>query len=274
MNASKRPQVEAFFLPGGKDNIFAVFFAPINPKGTSIIYVPPFGEEANRCRAIAAQQAREFAKNGYGCLLIDPYGTGDSAGELKNATWDIWQKDITAAANWLEQKTSGNLILWGIRLGALLATSVANQNPALFKQLIFWQPVLDGKIYLTQVLRQRIISLQERNEPAETTAQMMEKLANGQPIEVAGYTLVEALTTDIKNTAFKHFKQFDPINIAWLETIVQEDNTLSIASQRAIEHMTSLGVSVKPELIISPPIWTLQKRTEAPTLIETTMTVI
>ncbi len=271
MGTEYKPTVEAFFIPGGKENIFATLFKPDNSNGGAVIYIPPFAEEANRCRAIAAQQARVFAQQGYACLLIDPYGTGDSAGELEDASWDIWKDDINAANDWLAQRYQGEIILWGVRLGALLACNLLNDYSERYKKAIVWQPVLNGKTYLTQVLRQRVVSLTERNEPAETTAQMMQQLSEGQQVEVAGYVLSEQLTTAIKNTSLTKLKNFSGSHLIWLEIIATEEESLTIASQRALEHLSSTGATVSSSPVISPPIWILQKRTEAPALIESTM---
>ena len=58
------------------------FFVRCAPKAEEprahVIYLPPFTEEMNRCRAIAAEQARRFARQGMSCTLLDFHGTGES----------------------------------------------------------------------------------------------------------------------------------------------------------------------------------------------------
>ena len=41
--------------------------------------------------------------------------------ELPEASWETWCDDVKVAADWLQQKTGRPVILWGIRLGALLS---------------------------------------------------------------------------------------------------------------------------------------------------------
>ncbi len=272
---SSKYKVDAFFLKGGKGNVFTVSFTPTDKIRGSIIYIPPFAEEANRCRESATQQARQFAENGYVCLLVDLYGSGDSAGDLVDATWEIWRKDVLAAAAWIDQHIEDcALILWGMRLGTLLAADIAAQDPERFKKLILWQPVLNGKTYLTQFLRQRVVSLLERNEPAETTAQMIQKLEQGLAVEVAGYALPGDLAMQIIRNTFKQFSQLEKVAITWLEIVASEENNISIASQRFIDELTKNGGTINSLAVVSPSIWTLQKRTYAPELINATLKII
>ncbi len=264
-------QLDAFFLKGAAGNLFSVYFSPVGEKRATVIFLPPFVEEANRCRAIVSQQARVFAANGYGTLLIDPYGTGDSEGELENANWDIWLNDTLTAVNWINVHGGGRIILWGVRLGALLAIDIANKHPGMFDRLLLWQPVIDGKIYLTQFLRQRIVSLSERNEPTETTTAMLSQLEAGAVIEIAGYTLAGKMASDIKFASIKKIEKLDDVGVLWIETIATTENSIPMANQVAIEHLRSIGVNIQTSVVVSPPFWTLQKRAEAPDLIKLTI---
>src|SRR5512143_2367551 len=128
--------------PAGR--LFTLYFpAHGRPRG-ALLYLPPLAEEMNRCRSLASAQARSLAKGGYAALLLDHFGTGDSTGELKDATWDIWHADLDAGAAWLEQQTGLPVMLWGCRLGALLAAEAASRAPERFRRLLFWQHVIDG----------------------------------------------------------------------------------------------------------------------------------
>ncbi|NND68268.1 MAG: hydrolase 2, exosortase A system-associated, partial [Halioglobus sp.] len=59
-----------------------------------VVFVPPFVEEMNRCRALVAQQARAFAQQGYLCTLVDFFGTGDCDGDLADATLAHWRGNL------------------------------------------------------------------------------------------------------------------------------------------------------------------------------------
>jgi hypothetical protein len=60
--------MEPLFLDGSAGRLFAPYqAAAAHPRG-SVIYVPPFAEEMNRSRRMAALQARAFAAMGFGVL--------------------------------------------------------------------------------------------------------------------------------------------------------------------------------------------------------------
>jgi exosortase A-associated hydrolase 2 len=86
-----------FFLPAGPRALFALHHEPTAPVRGAIVYVPPFGEEMNKSRRMAALQARALAAAGWHVLQIDLFGTGDSEGDFAEATWDAWLEDIATA---------------------------------------------------------------------------------------------------------------------------------------------------------------------------------
>src|SRR3546814_18352731 len=108
----------------------------------------------NRSRRMAALQARALAALGIDVLLLDLFGTGDSAGDFRDARWEIWREDAMAAVAWLGARCGGRVGLWGLRLGTLLAAEVAAEMQA--PRLLLWQPVLSGERHLTQFLRLRV----------------------------------------------------------------------------------------------------------------------
>ena len=68
------------FIDSAAGRVFAIYHRPAEggSNGPAMLYLPPFAEEMNRSRRMAALQARALAAAGYGVLLLDPYGTGDS----------------------------------------------------------------------------------------------------------------------------------------------------------------------------------------------------
>ena len=125
------PPVEPLFLVGSAGPLFAVYHAPAptGPAVGGLIYLPPFAEEMNRSRRMAALQARSLAASGIGVLLLDLYGTGDSGGEFAAARWRIWLDDVATAADWLVARLPGPLGLLGLRLGGMLAAAAAVAAP-------------------------------------------------------------------------------------------------------------------------------------------------
>jgi len=261
---------EPFFLQGGNGKVFALYFPARGEVKGSLLYAPPFAEEMNRCRAAVAEQARKLNELGFACLLLDPYGTGDSQGDLSEATWDIWLQDIKAAAEWLTSKTGTEVILWGFRLGALLAADAANSFLGHFKRLLLWQPVTDGKMFLTQYLRLRVAFLMDRGLPAETTGGMRQILQEGNSLEVAGYVISGQLAADLDNKMLNSMDNLKELKVDWFEHVAEAGKPLTMVSQKNIGQLEENGCDVITHPFTGAPIWQLHKRDEVPELIDAT----
>ena len=147
------PRVEPFFFDARPGTRFSLYHAPnsqVAPRG-AILYVHPFAEELNRTRRMAAQQSRAFAALGYAVLQIDLFGCGDSCGEFNAGRWQIWHDDLALAAEWLAERDSGPLTLWGLRLGGLLALDAAARLRP--RCVLLWQPFMSGRACINQFLR-------------------------------------------------------------------------------------------------------------------------
>ncbi|MBL4584179.1 MAG: hydrolase 2, exosortase A system-associated [Pseudomonadales bacterium] len=264
------PVPEALFLPGNHGNLFALYQPAMGTIKGTFLYIPPFAEEMNRCRATVSRQTREFAKIGYSTLVLDLFGTGDSEGELSDASWNIWQNDIEIAVSWLEEKTHLPVSIWGFRLGALLAADFANRSPKRVNKLLFWQPVLEGKLFLTQYLRFRVAFLMDRNMPPETTKEIREQLVSGDIVEVAGYPLSGALTNGMDGNKISSYTQLTNQNISWFERVADAEKPLSPPSVRLIKQLQDLGCKVNAQKFSDPQVWQLHDKDETPNLIAAT----
>ena len=264
--------MDVFFLNGSGGPLFCIYHRAAKRRHPplGLIYVPPFAEEMNRARRMAALQARRLAKLGIDVLLLDLFGTGDSAGEFGDASWEIWREDLKAAMSWLATRTDGQVGLWGLRLGALLAADVAAEDPSRITRLVLWQPVLSGDRYLTQFLRLRLAASLDKSTNRETTKDLRARLSAGEALEVAGYQLTAALAREIgsrKLAAFLHDTAGPPL--LWLEVAAEAAATLTAASQDVVD---TVG-RVRPVLarsVLGEPFWTIQETTIAPGLLEAT----
>ena len=149
------PLREAFFLGTGADRRFCLLTRPEGAVLGAIVYLHPFAEELNRSRRMVSLAAMAFARQGWMVMQMDAHGCGDSEGDFGDASWDSWLADIDRARTWLAERSNGPTVLWTLRTGGLLAASwIATRQMAL--PLLAWQPVLNGKQYLTQFLRIRL----------------------------------------------------------------------------------------------------------------------
>src|SRR5258708_370959 len=116
MDSLEAGSVTPIFLAGTARRIFGLYHAPAKHarRRGALIYVPPFAEEMNRARRVAALQARALATVGVGVLLVDLFGTGDSAGDFRDARWQTWSDDLSAAADWMERLGNTVTGFWGL----------------------------------------------------------------------------------------------------------------------------------------------------------------
>jgi len=261
---------EPFFLEGKEGRLFCLYQPALGERRGAVLFVPAFAEEMNRCRFTVARQTRQLARLGYASLLLDPFGTGDSEGDLPDASWEIWRNDVIRAADWLQDRVGIAPTLWGLRLGALLAADVAQHTPGRFSRMVFWQPVLDGRLYLTQYLRLRVASLMDRGLPPETTDGMREALLAGSVLEVAGYRLSGVLTGVMDGVRMSDFSTLSGLEIDWFELVSETDKPFTMVSNKLISQLTGQGCTIHSHGFTGPAIWQLHSRDEVPVLIEMT----
>ncbi len=248
---------------------FTVQFRGTGTPQGHIVFVPPFVEEMNRCRSLVAQQARVFAAQGYLCTLVDFFGTGDCDGELVDATLAHWRDNLDAAIDVLQEEHELPLVLWGLRLGALIAMDYASKSDRAVRDIVLWQPVTSGKLYVNQVLRQRVASLMVRDLPPETTKEIRQRLADGEQVEIAGYTLAGDLVADIESIDTAGFASLCSGTLHWLEHVVEEGKDIGIPSRKLVDQLAAAN-SVEVQTFMDPPIWQIHERDEAPRLLALT----
>lgn len=261
---------EPFFLGSGADRRFCLFHRPAGTCRGAVLYVPPFAEELNRTRRMAALGARRLAALGYGVLQIDLYGTGDSAGDFGDARWDAWQQDLDTGAAWLRARADVPLTLWGLRLGALLALDCAAGAREVPHRLLLWQPMTSGAAVMNQFLRLRIAAdmVQEGAANGGTKA-LRAALEQGRSVEIAGYELAPQLAAAI-----------DPLDasvlaprgcrIDWFEVTPAAGRPLPPASSRVTAIWQAQRIDFGVHLVHGEQFWTTPEIAECPALLDAT----
>ena len=239
--------------------------APAHGAG-DILLLPAFGEEMNRCRAMVALQARALSAIGMGCLVLDPYGTGDSAGDFSDASWDAWLDDMRLGLTWLREQGQGCISLWGIRLGAVMATQLARQDDHV-RHLLLWQPVQGGKQFYTQFLRIRIAAELNLPDRVKTTGELRQRSAKGENIEVSGYKIGPRLAGQIDTLQWDESALAGLAQTDWFEVLPDAETSLSPASEQAAERIRSLGGALSLSGVVGPAFWHVHEREIAPELV-------
>ena len=265
--------MDAFYLDGSKGPLFLVYHPAVRARypRLGLVYVPPFAEEMNRTRRMAALQARRLAQLGVDVLLLDPFGTGDSAGEFGDARWEVWRDDVGTAIAWLSSRADAKVGLWGVRLGALLASDVAATQPERIARLILWQPVLAGDRYLTQFLRLRVAATMDAGADRESTKELRARLTTGIPLEIAGYELAPALADSISSLQLQTcLETLGAVPTTWLEVTAQDQTALALPSQQIVNALRERGHQLVAAAVRGEPFWAAQEITLAPNLLQAT----
>ena len=261
---------EAFFLPAASGQRFCLLHRPdpqVGLKG-EIVYIHPFAEEMNKARRMAALQARAMAAAGYAVLQIDLQGCGDSSGDFGEATWAGWVEDVVSACAWLRQRYSSGLWLWGLRSGCLLAGEAARQVDDV-SRLLFWQPVLSGRQYLQHFLRLKAAAEMLAGAGKGLMDALRAELAQGRPVEIAGYTLSPALAHGLEKCGLELPER--PMRVEWIELSARADASLSPAAMSRLETWNARGHAARSTVVSGPAFWQTTEIAECPALLDASL---
>jgi exosortase A-associated hydrolase 2 len=266
---------EPFFLGSGADRRFCLFYPPAGPCRGAVLYVPPFAEELNRTRRMAALGARRLAAHGYGVLQIDLLGTGDSAGDFADARWDLWKLDLDTGAAWLRTRFDAPLTLWGLRLGALLALDHARTTTTPLAPMLLWQPVASGSTYLTQFLRLRTANamLGEDAAAQSGTKALRAALQAGETLEIAGYDLTPALAHAIDALPAPD-AMMPPVPVHWFEVLGAPGQAPGPAAARIKTAWENQGTQLHVHTMTGSPFWATTAVSTCPALLDATVDVL
>ena len=271
MNEISEVSVRPFYIQGSAGKLFALLHGARNIIKTHryIVCFPPFAEESNKSRKMINLQAREFAKNGYDVLIVDYFGTGDSEGDFSEATWDIWKRDFSVIAGWLEQQQARQIILWGLRFGALMALQAMDSYGSNLRQLLFWQPILSGDQMLSQFLRLRLAADMLTSGNKMTVKEMKEILSNGNSVEVAGYSLNSELYKGIEGLNIKHLINDLTIPVTWFEVVNADRQEFNPATRKVFDGWPESS-PLSTYLAVGEAFWTTPEIAIVQDLIEKT----
>jgi uncharacterized protein len=264
-------RAESFFLPAPGGERYCIHHPPAAALRGTLLYLHPFAEEMNKSRRMAAEAARAFAAKGWAVLQIDLHGCGDSSGDFGDASWQAWQDDALLAAQWLRDRYGRFDLLWGLRLGALLAGAIAPRLDA--ADLLLWQPVLSGSQQLAQFLRLRTAGeMLDPGAPRESGKTLKEKLRQGETIEIAGYDLPPRLALPLDEAALKIPAQAR--KTFYFELVHDHDAGLTPAAKQFVEQSRAAGCDVSAQRVTGPPFWQTVEITEVPALIEASVAAL
>ena len=262
---------------------FGVFHLPDDKRWPSrwVLICPPFAEELNKTRRLMAEQSRQLAAAGFGVLLLDLDGTGDSPlalygeGSEAQMSWTHWVQQLCAGLEWLGQNRVTHVQLLGLRLGALLALEILQSTQVdesthrypKIEHLVLWQPVTSGKTYMTQFLRLRIAAAMMSNNEAETVSSLRKLAVDDGFAEVAGYRLPRQLIEQLDLKKIESFSLPAALNIDWFDISRTPAKALSPNSSKVIQTWRDTEIEIDIHRIDSDSFWSTQELVSAPQLL-------
>lgn len=264
------PAVAGEFIDGSGQPLAAVTWRPPpgEPVRFGVLHVPPGGDELNKSRRMTALQARTLARRGAVVVLADLTGTGDSGGEHADATWSGWQDDVTAAWRWLRSIVGpAPMVLWGTRLGALLATELVSTGRIEPAALLLWQPVVNGRTFFGQWLRLADTQqLAGAGDIAGGAKSARARLASGRSVEIGGYELHPKLVSGAEAVDLASLTA-PSAPVVWREMTLASPPAVAPASLRVQNAWDARQSALDFAAVQGPSFWATQELAEAPELI-------
>lgn len=117
----------------------------------AVLLCRPIGQEGIRTNAMYRVIAERLAREGCSVLRFDYYGTGDAIGDEAAQTLTLCTHDMLAAHQALIQRGHTRMLWFGMRLGANIALQAMHLTSKLPQQIVLWEPVVDGPMYLNNL---------------------------------------------------------------------------------------------------------------------------
>ena len=263
----------AHFLDRPQGKLFNLGFRP-GERGCQrrwVLVIPPFFEELNKSRRTLRLLGNALSARGLGCLLPDLYATGDSEGELGEATWATWVDDLTRTRSWLLEHGATGVDLLALRGGALLAWDWLAVTAQEVDRLILWQPILTGKQLVNHLLRLRLASGLTGRGSGDTAASLRERLAAEGSIEIAGYRLSAALLAGIERAALEAPPPRLVGRVDWYQVVSAPDQPLPPPALQCAASWSGAGLPTLVHAVDGDAFWSTQEIVEGSSLIAATL---
>jgi exosortase A-associated hydrolase 2 len=270
LNAAIAPE----FVAADDARLFAVLRRPAGTAAGAVLIVPPLAEEMNKTRRLASLLADRLAARGVASISFDLSGTGDSSGEFAQATWRNWLRDVQVIAAWAGARGVPVTSVLGTRAGCLLAAAWQVESRATLRQVVCWQPVVDGARYVDQILRSRVAASLSGAGPREHAAGLRQMLARDGRLEIGGYEWPAGLLHDLEVLKLAPLYAQSSAPIDWVEVPRGEDAPLQPAYAQATEQLRQAGRQVRVTRVAAEPFWTSVEVVAPPALVDATAQLI
>lgn len=138
---------------GAERELFGIFHpgGPMQARH-AVLLCPPLGQDMARSQRLYRLLAQAISARGHAALRFDFHGTGDSAGDGNELSWQRCASDVCQAADELRNASGlDSVIAFGARLGANIALSVVES--ARLHGVLAWDPIMDGASHVAAMDR-------------------------------------------------------------------------------------------------------------------------
>jgi exosortase A-associated hydrolase 2 len=182
--------IKVEFFKASHGNIFRLIRTPVDVRA-HIIYLTPLFEQANQTRHMHTRLSLNAYQLGVESIVFDHYGSGDSSGDLVEASLFIWQQDILQQIKLLRTISTKPIFISSLLSSALLLTE---EIISLSQGLILAQPEFNGKRFMQQFKRLALVS---NMTSSDVKTDVMNSYIEKEQIEIAGYILQKSLFDDL-----------------------------------------------------------------------------
>jgi len=266
--AALKPQ----YIDGPAGRLFVVHHVPDQgPRRRALVVLPAFAEEMNKARRQVALTARALAARGVGVVVPDLRGTGDSDGELEQATVEGFIDDLVAVVDHTRALGYRHIDFLAVRGGALLAVGLLARPEVTAARLILWQPVLLGKTMINQFLRLKAAAGLMADGAGSSVSELRAQLSAGTGVEVAGYGLSAAFVAGVDALDLAELKRVTQVE--WLQVGRSDDAPLP-AARRVLDAFAAAGHHCRYRGVAGAPFWATAEIATAPQLLRITVDVV
>jgi exosortase A-associated hydrolase 2 len=225
--------------------LFGIHDAPQTDAGreSSVVLCYPHGRDyASAFRAYRTLATR-LTRAGFHVLRFDYFGTGDSTGDIGEASFKQWIADVVAAVDEVRGSLGHSSVsLVGLRLGATLAAMAATECRDV-DRLVLWEPVVRGDEYVTTLLaRHREWFQANVRRRADARRLSVDD-------EALGYRFTESFRNELERVDLSALVMRPAHDIL---IVSQHDNA---EHARLAQRLQELGAAVEAKRVEGPKIW-------------------
>jgi len=147
--------VSPFYFGTSRRRLFGIYHPPASTGRSprAAVLCNAWGREYVLTHRSLRHLGNLLAAEGHHVLRFDYYGTGDSGGELDEASVEGFEGDVVVAMEELRDMCGlPQVALVGHRLGGTIAARVAARQAREVQRLVLWDPVDRGTAFVDEVM--------------------------------------------------------------------------------------------------------------------------